>query len=79
MSPAESLHDDLLVTWHTSARVTTYLVENLPPEVWDLKIPGEGHHRGQIVMVARAAGHRLPGEVTAGLWQWSKRRQEIVC
>jgi uncharacterized damage-inducible protein DinB len=30
----------------------------------------EGHHRGQIVMVARQTGHRLPVAVTAGLWQW---------
>jgi uncharacterized damage-inducible protein DinB len=36
----------------------------------------EGHHRGQIVMLARQLGHRLPGEVTAGLWQWSKRSKE---
>ncbi|MDX1644776.1 MAG: DinB family protein [Thermoanaerobaculia bacterium] len=154
----------LVSTWRTAARVTSYLAENLPEEVWDLKIPGaprrtvrmilghlhncrvmwvktlgerygveppesvdrhrveadelrparaeseaalealleaaleegenlvgfsggvvdflayhaahEGHHRGQIVMVARAAGHRLPREVTNGLWQWSKRRKE---
>lgn len=36
----------------------------------------EGHHRGQIVMLARQLGHRLPDEVTYGLWQWSKRAQE---
>jgi uncharacterized damage-inducible protein DinB len=30
----------------------------------------EGHHRGQIVMVARETGHRLPTTTTAGLWQW---------
>lgn len=30
----------------------------------------EAHHRGQIVMVARQTGHRLPGTVTDGLWQW---------
>jgi len=36
----------------------------------------EGHHRGQIVMVARQIGHRLPADVTNGLWQWSKRRRE---
>ncbi len=36
----------------------------------------EGHHRGQIVMLARQLGHRLPDEVTSGLWQWSKRAKE---
>lgn len=30
----------------------------------------EAHHRGQIVMAARQAGHRLPREVTDKLWQW---------
>ena len=30
----------------------------------------EGHHRGQIVMVARQTGHRLPSTTVAVLWQW---------
>jgi len=30
----------------------------------------EGHHRGQITMVARQTGHRLPPATTGGLWQW---------
>jgi uncharacterized damage-inducible protein DinB len=30
----------------------------------------EGHHRGQIIMVARQTGHRLPRETTDRLWQW---------
>jgi len=36
----------------------------------------EAHHRGQLCMVARQLGHRLPSEVTAGLWQWKKRSRE---
>jgi uncharacterized damage-inducible protein DinB len=33
----------------------------------------EAHHRGQIVMVARQTGHRLPRAVIDGLWQWKGR------
>jgi uncharacterized damage-inducible protein DinB len=36
----------------------------------------EAHHRGQLCMLARQLGHRLPAEVTAGLWQWKKRARE---
>ncbi len=155
----------ILTTWRTSSRVTAFLIENLPDEVWRAAIPGaprrtvqmigghlhncrcmwvkmlgkkhglevpsgvdrhrvtrsqlltalgrsaaamsrllefglasggrlpgfsppdvthflayhvahEGHHRGQIVMVARQLGRRLPREVTDGLWQWNKRKRE---
>ena len=30
----------------------------------------EGHHRGQIIMVARQTGYRLPATTAAVLWQW---------
>jgi uncharacterized damage-inducible protein DinB len=30
----------------------------------------EAHHRGQITMVARQMGQRLPTATSAGLWQW---------
>ena len=36
----------------------------------------EAHHRGQLCVLARQLGHRLPAEVTAGLWQWKKRSRE---
>ena len=29
-----------------------------------------------ISLLARQAGHRLPIEITGGLWQWSKRAKE---
>lgn len=32
----------------------------------------EGHHRGQLCLVARQLGHRLPGHVADGVWQWTK-------
>jgi uncharacterized damage-inducible protein DinB len=159
----------LIAAWRTSNRVTTYLIENLPAELWSKTIPGsprrtvrtlaahlhntrcmwikmiggghgvavpktvdlrtvrpteltralgrsseamialirlgvarggavpaaawqnfptdmvhflnyfvahEAHHRGQLIMIARQLGHRLPAEVTNGLWQWKKRAKE---
>ena len=56
-----------------------YVWRNLPldvPHVLTYFVAHEGHHRGQIVMLARQLGHRLPDNITAGLWQWTKRVQE---
>ena len=36
----------------------------------------EAHHRGQLCMLARQLGQRLPAGVAVGLWQWSKRARE---
>jgi uncharacterized damage-inducible protein DinB len=159
----------LVAAWRTSHRVTAYLIENLPPELWSQSVPGvprrtvrmiaahlhnarcmwikmlgarhgvpvprtvdgrvvrpaqllrglsrssegiirlirlgvaqggavpraswqnfptdlphflsyfvahEAHHRGQLVMLARQLGHRLPPGVTGGLWQWTQRARE---
>jgi uncharacterized damage-inducible protein DinB len=164
-----SRESDLIAAWRTNNRVTVYLIEQLPLELWSMNVPGsprrtvrmlaahihnarcswikmigerhgvavpksvdgrtvrpaelkralerssrgmielirlglsrdgaippaawqnfptdlvhflsyfvahEAHHRGQLVMLARQLGHRLPVEVTAGLWQWKKRSRE---
>jgi len=52
---------------------------NLPSDVVHFLaylIAHEGHHRGQIVLLARETGHRLPSEITNGLWLWTKRSKE---
>src|SRR6266571_21461 len=36
----------------------------------------EAHHRGQLVMVARQLGHRLPRTVAGGVWQWTRFARE---
>src|SRR5947207_1042983 len=56
-----------------------YTWRNLPLDVGHVLtyfVAHEGHHRGQIVMLARQLGYRLPAEITGGLWQWSKRARE---
>jgi uncharacterized damage-inducible protein DinB len=57
-----------------------YVWRNLPldvPHILTYFAAHEGHHRGQIVMLARQLGHRLPTDVSAGLWQWTKRAGEV--
>jgi uncharacterized damage-inducible protein DinB len=56
-----------------------YTWRNLPldvPHVLTYFVAHEGHHRGQIVMLARQLGHRLPVSVSGGLWQWTTRARE---
>jgi len=163
------LAESLIAAWRTNNRVTTYLIENLPPELWAANVPGvprrtirtiaahlhnsrcawikslgarhgiatpkrvdlrtvrppellralprssdgiialirlgvehggsvppaswqnfptdlvhflnyfvahEAHHRGQLILIARQLGHRLPREVVDGMWQWKTRVRE---
>jgi uncharacterized damage-inducible protein DinB len=32
----------------------------------------EAHHRGQLILLARQLGHRLPLETASGVWQWKR-------
>lgn len=33
----------------------------------------DAHHRGQITMLARQAGHPLPQKAMFGMWEWGQR------
>jgi uncharacterized damage-inducible protein DinB len=58
---------------------SSYTWRNLPLDVGHVLtyfVAHEGHHRGQIVMLARQLGYRLPAEITNGLWLWSRRARE---
>jgi uncharacterized damage-inducible protein DinB len=56
-----------------------YTWRNLPLDVGHVLtyfVAHEGYHRGQIVLVARQIGARLPAAVTGGQWPWTKRAVE---
>jgi hypothetical protein len=53
--------------------------QNFPTDVVHLLnyfVAHEAHHRGQLVMLARQLGHKLPKDVKYGLWQWKQRAKE---
>jgi uncharacterized damage-inducible protein DinB len=52
-----------------------YVWRNLPLDVGHVLayfVAHEAHHRGQVVLVARQAGLRLPPAVVNGLWWWTE-------
>jgi hypothetical protein len=62
------LRDTILNTWRTSNRVTVYLVEQLPPELWAAAVPGAprrtirmiaGHLHNVRCMWIRTLGQEL--------------------
>jgi uncharacterized damage-inducible protein DinB len=58
---------------------STYTWRNLPLDAGHVLayfVAHEGHHRGQIVLLARQLGHRLPVSITGGLWQWTRLARE---
>ena len=56
-------------------------LKNFPPDAvtfFTAMVAHDAHHRGQIVMLARLAGHPIPDAARWGIWHWSKRWREAV-
>ncbi|MGH7515667.1 MAG: DinB family protein [Gemmatimonadales bacterium] len=72
----------LRIGWEAGGTIPAsalYTWRNLPLDVGHVLsyfVAHEAHHRGQIVLVARALGARLPPAVTNGLWQWTRLAAE---
>src|SRR2546425_1432226 len=52
MKSALDQRDMLLAAWRTNNRVTVFLVEHLPPELWGAKVPGAPRRTVRMI-----AGH----------------------
>ncbi len=64
-----------------SALATTGKVKNSPPDAAHFlayQIAHDAHHRGQICMLARQLGHKLPQQAEFGMWEFGKRSQEVA-
>ena len=49
--------------------------QNFPPDLPYFTayfVAHEAHHRGQLCLVARQLGRRLPPEITGGIWGWRR-------
>lgn len=83
MASEIDFREAILNTWKTTNRATIFLIEHIPTDLWNEKVhflayfvAHEGHHRGQIILLARQLNHRFSTEVTNGVWQWTKRLKE---
>lgn len=64
----------LIAAWRTNNRVTTFPTDLV--HFLNYFVAHEAHHRGQLILLARQLGHRLPTSVTGGVWQWTRRARE---
>jgi uncharacterized damage-inducible protein DinB len=67
MTDAIDVSSSVLAAWRTTCRVTSYLVEELPTELWDAAIPGVTPRRPLRTLVAHLHNVRSRWIRTLGL------------
>ncbi len=61
------------------ARDPRRIKSNCPDAVacMSLTIVHDAHHRGQLCLLTRQLGYRLPNEAAYGIWQWGKLWKQL--
>ena len=81
------LRDTILGSWRTNNRVTVFLVEHLPPELWNSAVPGAprrtirmiaGHLHNARCMWIKALGQELGVAVPRSVDRRRVARKELV-
>jgi len=81
------LRDTILDSWRTNNRVTTFLVEQLPPGLWNSTVPGAprrtirmiaGHLHNARCMWIKTLGQELGVAVPRGVDRRRVARKELV-
>jgi uncharacterized damage-inducible protein DinB len=63
----------------SGGRVPRTTWQNFPPDLDHFLtyfVAHEAHHRGQLILISRQLGYRLPLAVAAGVWQWNRFSRE---
>lgn len=58
-----------------SGKVPRATWQNFPPDLQHFLTyfaAHEAHHRGQLILISRQLGHRLPRDVAGGVWQFNR-------
>lgn len=78
-SSCQGIVDLIALGWANGGRVPRATWQNFPTDLHHFLTyfaAHEGHHRGQLLAIARQLGYPLPDEVRHGVWQWVRLARE---